>query len=43
MDEKAEEDLEVHEEVGLLLLVVVFFISHIFPFLKDGFSIISSR
>ena len=24
MDEKAEEDLEVHEEVGLLLMVVVF-------------------
>ena len=42
MDEKAEEDLEVHEEVGWLLLVVVFFISHKFPFLKDGFPIISS-
>ena len=41
MDEKAEEDLEVHEEVGLLL--DVFFISHKFLFLKDGFSIISSR
>ena len=24
MDEKAEEDLEVHKEVGLLLVVVVF-------------------
>ena len=24
MDEKAEEDLEVHEEVGLLVVVVVF-------------------
>ena len=24
MDEKAEDDLEVHEEVGFLLLVVVF-------------------
>ena len=42
MDEKAEEDLEVHEEVGLLL-VVVFFISHKFPFLMDGFPIILSR